>query len=121
MQDRSYYIRISPENVRNNLFPIDYIDNTYLVNGEIDPCCVLPPDPFTVITTANTYVYSSMTQILSGGTNGDSLLSDLSIPVFLSQNAVDIGYYSVFDGAVTQKDTMMNFIFTGESSRYIFF
>jgi hypothetical protein len=116
MQDRSYHIRISPENVRNDLFPIQFVDNVYLVNGEIDPCCVLPPDPRTVITTANTYVYSSMTQILSGGTNGYSLLSDLSIPVFLSQNAVDIGYYSVFDGAVTQKDTMMNFLFTGDTT-----
>jgi hypothetical protein len=116
MQDRSYYIRISPENVRNDLFPIPFIDNSYLVNGEIDPCCVLPPDPRIVNTTANTFVYSSMTQILSGATNGESLLSDLSVPIFLSQNAVDIGYYSVFDGAVTQKDTMMNFIFTGESA-----
>ena len=78
MQDRSYYIRISPENVRNDLFPIPFIDNSYLVNGEIDPCCVLPPDPRIVNTTANTFVYSSMTQILSGATNGDSLLSDFN-------------------------------------------
>jgi hypothetical protein len=30
----------------------------------------------------------------------------------LSENTVDIGYYNVFDGFVTQQETMMNFLFT---------
>jgi len=56
------------------------------------------------------------TQVLSGGTNGTSLLTGLTIPIMLSQTAIDVGHYSVFDGAISQKDTMLNFIVSGSSS-----
>ena len=59
--------------------------------------------------------YSGLTQILSGGTNGDSLLSELSIPVFLKQTHEDIGYYSPFDGFISQLDNTLNFIFTADT------
>jgi hypothetical protein len=65
-----------------------------------------------------------MTQILSGGTEGTSLLTGLTVPVFLVQNTVDIGYYSVFDGLVTQQETMTNFLFsatTGSPYTYYFY
>ncbi len=57
-------------------------------------------------------VYSAMTQILSGGTNGSSLLTGLTIPILITQSAVDVGYFSPFDGAVSQKDVVANFIFS---------
>jgi hypothetical protein len=63
-----------------------------------------------------------MTQILSGGTNGNSILTGLTLPIFLNETTVDIGYYSVFDGMVLQKDTMTNFIFSAETfSPYTYF
>lgn len=115
MQDRNYYIKISPEVITNDIFGIPYIEDEYSNIQLIDPCCDISLET-TGFTTGTTFVYSSMTHILSGGTNGDSLLTDLSIPIFLSENTVDVGYYSVFDGAITQKDTMLNFLFTGNTS-----
>jgi hypothetical protein len=57
-----------------------------------------------------------MTDILSGGTNGSSLLTGLTVPIFLTENTVDIGYYSVFDGMVAQKETMINFLFSSTTT-----
>jgi len=57
-------------------------------------------------------VYSAMTQVLSSGPNGSSLLTGLTIPILIRQTAVDVGYYSPFDGAVLQKDVVANFIFS---------
>lgn len=61
--------------------------------------------------------YSGLTYVLSG-------LTDVSIPVVLNQNAIDIGYYSVFDGLVLQKDIVNNFIFssttTSPNTYYLF-
>jgi hypothetical protein len=62
--------------------------------------------------------------VLSGGTNGDSLLTGLTIPIMITQTAVDMGYYSVFDGAVLQKDVINNFLFsatTGSPYTYYFY
>ncbi len=56
-------------------------------------------------------VYSGMSYILSGGTNGGSLLTGLTIPVLLKQDFQDVGYYSVFDGNVAQINVSENFIF----------
>lgn len=115
MEDRTYHIRISPEVIKNDIFGVPYIEDEYSRIIPFDPCCSTGETVFGTLT-GMAYVYSSMTEILSGGTNGDSLLTDLSVPIFLSENYVDIGYYSVFDGAITQKDTMLNFLFTGDTS-----
>jgi hypothetical protein len=56
--------------------------------------------------------YVPMSSILSGGTDGSSLLTGLTVDILLRQNTVDIGYYSPFDGAVYQKDVVSNFIFS---------
>jgi len=116
MQDRTYYIKISPEVIKNDIFGVIYAQDEFSRQLPFNICCAISGETVTGVTTGTAYVYSSMTQILSGGTNGDSLLTDLSIPIFLSENTVDIGYYSVFDGAVTQKETMLNFIFTANTS-----
>jgi len=53
-----------------------------------------------------------MTQMLTGGTNNTSLFTGLTIPVLLVQNTIDLGYYSVFDGAILQQNVVSNFIFS---------
>ena len=61
-------------------------------------------------------VYSGMSETLSGGTNGTSLLTGLTVPILLVENTVDVGYYSVFDGAILQKDVVNNFIFSSTTN-----
>jgi hypothetical protein len=57
-------------------------------------------------------VYSGMSQTLTGGPNGTSLLTGMTIPILLVENTVDVGYYSVFDGAILQSNVVNNFIFS---------
>lgn len=92
MEDR-YNIKISPEVLKDDIFKVCYPSGITYDSG-----C--------------TFVYSSMTNILSGGTNGTSLLTGLTIPILFRQTASDMGYYSVFDGAILQKDTVTNFVFS---------
>ena len=56
--------------------------------------------------------WTGMTYLLSGGTNGDSVLTGLTIPVMFKQTYKDIGYYSGFDGAIYQKDINNNFVYS---------
>jgi hypothetical protein len=60
-------------------------------------------------------VYSAMTQVVSSGPNGSSLLN-ITVPILLRQTAIDVGYFSPFDGAVLQKDVVANFIFSSTTS-----
>jgi hypothetical protein len=105
MYEDKYYIKISPEVLDGDIFKVCYPSGATYSSG-----C--------------TFVYSAMTSILSGGTNGDSLLTGLTIPILLTESAVDVGYYSVFDGALLQADTVKNFIFSATTStpkRYFFY
>jgi len=61
-------------------------------------------------------VYSAMTQVVSSGPDGSSTLTGLTIPILIRQTAVDVGYYSPFDGAVLQKDVVANFIFSSTTT-----
>ena len=61
-------------------------------------------------------VYSSMTETLTGGTNNTSLLTGLTVPILLVQNTVDVGYYSVFDGAISQMNVVNNFLFSSTTT-----
>lgn len=124
MEDRRYYIKISPEVIKNDIFQVVYNSGTFVPIVVNDECCDVTTTTTTLQLTGSTFVYSSMTQILSGGTNGSSLLTGLTVPILLTQNTVDIGYYSVFDGLVTQKDVMTNFLFsatTGSPTTYYFY
>jgi hypothetical protein len=56
-----------------------------------------------------------MNILLSGGTNGESLLSCLTIPILFTETTVDIGYYTPFDGAAVQKDTVTNFLWSAST------
>lgn len=82
-----YKIKVSPENIAKDLVVVDYSGTPV-------------------------GVYSAMTQVVSSGPNGSSLLTNLSVPILLRQTAVDAGYYSPFDGAVLQKNVVTNFLFS---------
>lgn len=57
-----------------------------------------------------------MKTVVSSGPNGRSIMTGLTIPILFRQTAVDFGYYSVFDGAVLQKDVVTNFLFRQNTS-----
>ena len=112
MDERIYNIRISPEFITSDIFSINYTGESYNDEFDVEICCDIFTSAVTKNYTGQTYVYSSMTEVLSGGTNGTSLLTGLTIPIFISETCIDIGYYSTFDGAVLQKDVMNNFLFS---------
>jgi hypothetical protein len=116
MNNLSQHIRISPEVINKDLFIVKYNAGTVFSVIEDDPCCDVSTTTTTSKLTGLTYVYSSMTQLLSGGTNGSSLLTGLTIPIMLTETATDFGYYSVFDGLIEQQDVMNNFLFSGTST-----
>jgi hypothetical protein len=111
MNNRYYKIKISPENIKGNLFTEIYQDG-FITGQTIDDCCDVITTTTTIPITGTTGYYKPMNEVLSGGTGGTSLLTQLSIPIFLTQTGIDIGYYSVFDGAILQKDVVSNFIFS---------
>lgn len=122
MEERLFHYRISPEVIRNDLFLINYTGNSDTTNAEYVYCCDIYTSAVTRYFTGQTYGYSSMTDVVSGGTNGISILTGLTIPIFITQNTVDFGYYSVFDGLVTQQDTMTNFLVSANTiNPYRFF
>lgn len=90
MADYNYVI--SPEVIKGDLFTVDYSGTPV-------------------------GVYSAMTQVLSSGPGGSSLLTGLTIPILITENSLDCGYYSPFDGAVYQKDVVTNFIFSSTTSQ----
>jgi len=87
MSQDYYKVVISPENVRGDLAVVNYRGTSV-------------------------GVYSAMTQVVSSGPGGSSLLKNVSIPILLRESAVDCGYYSPFDGAVLQKNVVANFLFS---------
>jgi len=95
-----YNIIISPETIKGDIFTVNLqgqnVDSSY--TGE------------------TIGVYSAMTQVLTAGPNGSSLLTGLTVPILIRQTAVDFGYYSPFDGAVLQKDVVANFIFSSTTA-----
>lgn len=88
METEKRYITISPEVLKDDIVQETYSGNTF-------------------------GVYSGLTEILSGGTNGDSLLTGLTIPIMFTQSFNDLGYYTPFDGFILQKDVVNNFVYSG--------
>lgn len=115
MEERYYQIKISPEVIKNKIFKVDVYE-PYTDTELIPFCCDILTQEVTKYVTSTAYVYSSMTQLLSGGTDGSSTLTGLTIPILLTENTVDIGYYNIFDGFVFQKDTMTNFLFSADTT-----
>lgn len=112
MEDRNYHIKITPEVIINKIFPVIWTGGTIIPEPFDDECCDFTTTTTTQRITGLTYEYRTMQELVSGGTNGTSLLTGLTIPIFLTENTVDMGYYSEFDGLVSQKDMMTNFIFS---------
>lgn len=116
IQEDKYYIKISHENILNDLIPVPYNEYSYVITGVTGTCCYISSissDTVNVIGTA--IVLTAMTSVLSGGTNGNSILTGLTIPILIRSTYEDIGYYSPFDGAVLQCDVVKNFVFTATS------
>ena len=112
MEEQKYYFKISPENIFGDLRLVQYTGGTDVYDTTA-PCCPILTGETSVTGVDYIGVYTGMTYVLSGGTNGDSLLTGLTIPILFTETAVDMGYYSVFDGAVLQKDVINNFLFSG--------
>lgn len=113
--EEKYYIKISPENVIGDLINVVYTANSYVITAITGNCCFISVIPKGVkIETGSTSVYS-MRKVLSAGPNGSSLFTGLTIPILIRQNNIDIGYYSVFDGAILQKNVVTNFVFSSDT------
>jgi hypothetical protein len=122
--ENKYYIKISPEVIKSDVTTVTYTASTgvtFIIDQE---CCDFTSyTESNTVTTGRTGVILTMSQVLTGNTGGTSLMTGLTIPILFTQNVVDIGYYSVFDGAVIQKDVITNFIFsavTGSNSSTIY-
>lgn len=89
--NNKYYIKISPENLKSDIFQETYSGNTF-------------------------GVYSGMSYVLSGNTNGSSFLTGLTIPVIFNQTFDDLGYYTSFDGFILQKDVVNNFLYSANTT-----
>ncbi len=113
MEQQYYKFKVSPENIKGDLITVPFTGETD-ISYYVDPCCSTTAETLTTITGTTGY-YLPMDLVLSGGTNGSSLLECLSINLFFQQTAIDIGYYSVFDGAVLQKDVVTNFILSADT------
>ena len=129
MSANTYRIRISPEVINGDVFKISYIGDPYLEQQKIPFCCDIYTREVTKYIDGSAYVYSSMTQILTGATGttatsniskatlkrGTSLLTGMTIPILITENTVDVGYYSVFDGMIVQQEVMTNFLFSANT------
>jgi hypothetical protein len=99
MIEKKIYYRISPEVLKGDVL-------TKSFSGE---------------TNVNLFgSYTGMTYILSGGTGGTSLLTGLTIPILLTQTYNDVGVYNVFDGLITQKDVITNFILSAYNQNNLY-
>lgn len=113
MNTQYYKFIVSPENIKGDLITVPFTGETDITTY-FDPCCLISGQTISTIT-GNTGYYLPMKDVLSGGTLGNSILTDLSVNLLLIQNTVDIGYYSVFDGAILQKDVITNFLFSADT------
>jgi hypothetical protein len=83
----------------------------YVVSPE-----VLNRDIFELNYDGNTFgLYSGMSQVLSSGINGSSLLTGLTVPILFTYSFNDLGFYDEFDGFIDQQDTINNFYISGNS------
>lgn len=92
-----YNIIISPETIKGDLTKVDY-------KGQ------------------EVGVYSAMTQVVTGGIDGTSILTGLTIPILIRQDIHDVGYFTPFDGAIYQQNVVTNFIFSSTTENpYVYY
>jgi len=124
MEEQKYFIKISPEVIKSDFRTVIFTASTGVTYTLDEACCDFTSytENF-YYTTGQTGVYLKMSQVVTGATSGTSLMTGLTIPILFTQNTVDVGYYSVFDGAIVQKDVITNFVFssgTGPNSSTIY-
>jgi hypothetical protein len=113
MESPDYKFIISPENIKSDLTFVGFTGDTN-INEILDPCC-LTASTQNIDDVGQTGYYIPMQYLLSGNTNGTSFLTGLSVNIMIMESAVDIGYYSPFDGMVLQADVLNNFITTANT------
>jgi len=113
MQSPDYKFVISPGNIKSDLTFGGFTGDTN-INDFLDPCC-LTESQQTTLGVGQTGFYLPMQYLLSGNTGGTSFLTGLSVNIMITESAVDIGYYSPFDGMVLQADVLNNFIVTADT------
>lgn len=113
MEEQKYYFKISRESILGDIINVPYTGETDITIS-IDPCCPITSTTVNTLT-GDTGYYLPMNFLLSGGTNGQSLLQCLTVPLLFTQTAIDIGYYTPFDGAILQKDVITNFIWSADT------
>lgn len=113
MESEKFSILISPEVLSSDLTNIIYTASTTYLLGQ-DEC--ITSATTAIQNTQSIFVYSGMSYILSGGTNGESLLTGLTVPILFTQTYNDLGFYSEFDGLMYQKDIVTNFLYSGNST-----
>ena len=114
MEEQKYYFKISRENILGDIVQIPYTGETD-ITVSIDPCCPITSTTVNTLTGTTGY-YLPMDYLLSAGPNNQSLLTCLTVPLLFTQTAIDIGYYTPFDGAVLQKDVIINFLWSADTS-----
>jgi hypothetical protein len=95
-----YKFTVSPSNIKSDLS-----QNFYLIQNQ------------DTVEAVQIGVYSSMTQVVTGGINGNSIMTGLTVPIMLTQTTIDMGYYSPFDGAAEQSEVTTNFVFSSTTSQ----
>jgi hypothetical protein len=113
MEEQKYYIKISPEVIKSDIRTFIYTASTGYTFSIDQECCDFTSytQTFTA-TTGTTTAILPMSLVVTSGSGGTSLMTGLTIPILFTQNTVDLGYYSVFEGAITQKDVITNFLFS---------
>ncbi len=110
----NYNIKITPGVLSSDLLSFPYTSDT--INGALS---------------YNFNAYTGLTYLVTGNTNTcgcnqltcgicascepSSLITGLTIPIYLTQKFNDIGYYSEFDGNVLQKDIITNFLYSANT------
>jgi len=113
MELQEYKFIVSPENIKSDIIFVNYTGETDITTI-IDPCC-LTATTASATTTGTTGVYLPMSYVLSGNTGGTSFLTGLSVNILITESAVDLGYYTPFDGLILQADVLNNFIVTANT------
>lgn len=117
MESLEYYFKVSPEVIANKYKTVLFTSDSVLQTGVTKYCCTIGEiTSDTKYNTATTVVQMSMTEILTSGPNKTSSLTGLTIPILLTQTDIDLGYYSVFDGMISQSEVVNNFIFSSNTN-----
>ena len=111
-----YNVKISPEVILNKYLKVPYTGDSYYDEYSYEECCEIILTGNTINPTGFATYQPPFSTILSGGTNGSSLLTGLTIPILITEDYNDLGHYSVFDGAVLQSDVITNFLFSGNTT-----